>query len=127
MPKRPTDSELAILRVLWKRGPSTVRAVMEALESERAMGYTTVLKFMQIMHEKGQLRRDETMRTHVYEPAVAPEKTKRQLAGDLMEKVFDGSARDLIMGALGGKKVSARELKEIREFFDDLDAKEGSE
>ena len=118
---RPTESELPILRALWQRGPSTVREVMGALEAERPMGYTTVLKFMQIMHDKGLLNRDETRRSHVYAPAVPPEKTKRQLAGHLVERVFGGSVRDLVVGALGGTAVSTEELAEIRELLENYE------
>jgi predicted transcriptional regulator len=121
---RPTESELPILRVLWTKGPSTVRDVMATLEPTRPMGYTTVLKFMQIMHDKGLLARDESARSHVYAPAVAPEKTKRQLAGHLVEGVFGGSVRDLVVGALGGKKVSPEEIAEIHELLESYDGKE---
>jgi len=90
------------------------------------MGYTTVLKFMQIMHEKGLLTRDESSRTHVYRPAVPPERTKRQLANHLVEGVFGGSIRDLVVGALGSKKVSSEELAEIRELLNQFDGKDAS-
>src|SRR5687768_5053747 len=97
---RPTDSELAILRVLWSRGPSTVRQVHETLYPPRAAGaaaYTTTLKLMQIMAEKGLVRRDEGARSHVYHAAAAREKTLRQLAGDLVERAFGGSAGQLVL------------------------------
>ena len=116
---RPTESELPILQVLWNRGPSTVREVLEVLQVERSMGYTTVLKFMQIMHEKGLLTRDASERSHVYSPAVPPGNTKRQLAGHLVDRVFGGSVRDLVVGALGDKAVSTEELDEIRELLED--------
>lgn len=115
---RPTDSELSILRVLWARGASTVREVMEAMDGERSMGYTTVLKFMQIMLEKGLLLRDDSARTHVYRPAAPPERTRGQMTRHLVERVFEGSVRDLVMGALGDGKVSPEEASEIRALLE---------
>jgi BlaI family penicillinase repressor len=123
MPKqplpRPTDAELSILRVIWKRGPSTVRQVQSELGEQT--GYTTVLKFMQIMTEKGLLGRDESERTHVYVAAVPEENTQRQLLGHLLERAFGGSAKKLVMQALSTKKASARELKEIRALISQLE------
>lgn len=118
---RPTDSELLILRVLWTSGPSTVREVMEAMDGKRPMGYTTVLKFMQIMFEKGLLQRDDSARTHVFRPAVPPERTRGQLTRHLVDRVFDGSVRDLVMGALGGGKISADEAAEIRALLEEFE------
>ena len=121
MPKaaipRPTDGELAILQVLWQRGPSTVREVYEALSPERKTGYTTTLKLMQIMAQKGLVRRDVSARQHVYEATCSEDQTQRQLIGDLLTQAFDGSARKLIMQALAAKKVSAGELAEIRKLL----------
>ena len=121
MPKaaipRPTDGELAILQVLWQHGPSTVRRVHEALSPERKTGYTTTLKLMQIMAQKGLVRRDVSARQHVYEAAVSEDHTQRQLIGDLLTQVFDGSARKLIMQALAARKVSPEELAEIRKLL----------
>ena len=114
---RPTDGELAILQVLWQRGPSTVRRVHEALYPERKTAYTTTLKLMQIMAQKGLVRRDVSERRHVYEAACSEDQTQRQLIGDLLTQVFDGSARKLIMQALAAKKVSAGELAEIRKLL----------
>ena len=114
----PTDRELAILRVLWERGPSTVRQVNEAISADRSTGYTTTLKLMQIMTEKGLVIRDESDRTHVYKANVAQEQTQRQLVGDLMDRAFGGSARKLVMQALAAKKVSAEELAKIRQILD---------
>ncbi|MEZ6055743.1 MAG: BlaI/MecI/CopY family transcriptional regulator [Planctomycetaceae bacterium] len=116
---RPTESELEILRVLWERGPSTVRVVHESLDRET--GYTTVLKLMQIMAEKGLVDRDESERSHVYRAREKPEKTQRQLVGDLMQRAFGGSAEQLILQALSAKKLSAEELKEIRKLIDEQD------
>jgi len=118
---RPTDAELAILRVLWRLGPSTVRQVHDVLSAERPIGYTTVLKFMQIMTEKGLLLRDETQRSHVYRPQVPAEKTQQQLVGDLLERAFEGSAQRLVMQALSTQKVTPEELAQIRELLDSLE------
>ena len=118
---RPTDAELEILRVLWQRGPSTVRQVFEILSAAKTTGYTTVLKFMQIMTAKGLLERDERQRTHVYRPRIPAEKTRRQLVADLLERAFEGSAQKLVMQALSGAKVSSEELAEIRAFLDELE------
>jgi BlaI family transcriptional regulator, penicillinase repressor len=125
MPKptlpRPTDAELAILRVLWRLGPSTVRQVQETLNQERETGYTTVLKLMQIMTEKGLVKRDETDRSHVYQARLKEEQTQRQLVDDLLERAFGGSARQLVMQALSGKRTSAKELAQIRKLLDELE------
>ncbi|HEX2750651.1 MAG TPA: BlaI/MecI/CopY family transcriptional regulator [Verrucomicrobiales bacterium] len=119
----PTDSELSILRILWDRGQGTVREVLEVLNAERGeeAGYTTVLKLMQIMHEKGLLLRDDTERTHIYRAAAPPDRTQRQVVGDLMDRVFGGSALALVQQALGAKKVSPEELKQIRELIQSLE------
>lgn len=116
--QRPTDAELDILRVLWQRGPSTVREVAEALNRKRPTGYTTVLKLMQIMTEKELVKRDEGQRAHVYEARQPQEQMQRQLVGDLLERAFDGSAKKLVMQALAARKASAKELSEIRELLD---------
>ena len=121
---RPTDAELNILRALWQRGPSTVRQVQEQLQPERPAGYTTVLKLMQIMTAKGHLERDESRRTHVYRPALAAEKTQRQLVGDLLDRAFDGSAQKLVIQALSAKRVSAEELTQIRSLLDAIERKD---
>jgi BlaI family penicillinase repressor len=121
-PRKPTDAELAILRVLWERGPSTVREVWEELNPEQGTGYTTVLKIMQIMFEKGLLARDETARSHVYRAARSQEQTQREVVGHLLERVFSGSAPKLVMQALAAKKATRAELAEIRKL---LDAMEG--
>lgn len=118
---RPTDAELAILRVLWQRGPSTVRQVREQIQAERPAGYTTVLKLMQIMTAKGLVERDESRRTHVYRPAASAEKTQRQLVGDLLDRAFEGSARKLVLQALSAKPVSAEELSQIRSLLDAIE------
>ena len=124
MPKpslpKPTDGELAILRALWSHGPSTVRDVFDALNRVQETGYTTVLKMMQVMTEKGLLKRDDSERTHIYEPRVAAEETQRQILSDLLDRAFDGSAKELVMQALSTKKTSAKELAEIRKLLDDI-------
>jgi BlaI family transcriptional regulator, penicillinase repressor len=114
-PQKPTASELEILRVLWGRGPSTVREVHEALSEK---GYTTVLKLLQIMTTKGTVRRNETQRAHVYEACLPAEQTKRQLAGDMLQRVFEGSASQLMMHALAGRKASPKEIEELRHMLD---------
>jgi len=117
---RPTDRELTILRILWDNGPSTVRQVNEAMNKDENTGYTTTLKLMQIMAEKGLLTRDESQFKHVYKTAISEEKTQKQLVGDLLERAFSGSAEKLVMRALSAKKVSAKELVRIRKMLDDF-------
>ncbi len=118
---RPTDAELAILNVLWERGPSTVRDVHDALSKTQATGYTTVLKLMQIMTEKGLVVRDESERAHVYEARYSEQRTQRQLLTDLADRAFRGSPAKLVMQALSGRKTSAEELNAIRELLDTLE------
>ena len=112
---RPTDAELGILRVLWRRGPSTVRQVHEELERT---GYTTVLKLMQIMTEKGLVERDESQRAHVYVPRLPEEQTLGQLVGDLLDRAFEGSSSRLVMRALESRPATREELAEIRRMLD---------
>lgn len=114
-PSRPTDAELAILRVLWRRGPSTVRQVQETLEEERPTGYTTALKMLQIMLEKGLVLRDETERSHVYRARVSEQQTLRALLKDLADRAFDGSLARLVLHALETKPVSPDEARAIRD------------
>jgi BlaI family transcriptional regulator, penicillinase repressor len=118
---QPTDVELAILRVLWQRGPSTVRQVHEALAATRNAGYSTTLKMMQVMFEKGLLLRDESQRPQLYSPADSEEKTQGEMVRDLMRKVFGGSARKLVMRAVESESVSAEELAEIRKLIKKLE------
>ena len=122
-PPRPTKAELAILSILWRRGPSTVRDVHAALREP--VGYTTVLKLLQIMYTKGLVIRDERERTHVYAAAVPPETTQRQLLADFTEKAFGGSAIGLVMHALSPEVASPAELEEIRRMVARLPAPEG--
>jgi BlaI family transcriptional regulator, penicillinase repressor len=123
-PPRPTPAELEILRVLWDRGPSTVREVQERLEEERPTGYTTALKLLQIMTDKGLVRRDETARAHVYAARAPEQKTQQQLVRDLLDRAFGGSASELVMQALSGRKTSREELARIRELLDRLEGGE---
>jgi len=119
---RPTDAELAILRVLWQLGPATVRQVHDVLTlrsgRERPTAYTTALKLMQIMTEKGLVRRDESDRTHIYHPRLTEEQTQRQLIRDLMDRAFGGSSSKLVLQALASKRASSDELVEIREMLE---------
>jgi predicted transcriptional regulator len=121
---RPTDAELAILRVLWERGPSTVRQVHEILSRERPAAYTTSLKMLQIMTDKGLVRRDEADRTHIYHSRLTEEQTQRQLIRDLVDRAFGGSASKLVMQALATKRSSEEELGEIRRLLDSRAAQE---
>jgi BlaI family transcriptional regulator, penicillinase repressor len=117
-PPRPTDAELALLRVLWSRGPSTVRQVYDAVADSRARVYTTVLKLLQIMTDKALVVRDERARTHVYEAASSEAQTQKQLVTDLLDRVFDGSAAKLVLQALSAGKATPAELAEIRKLLD---------
>ena len=119
--QKPTASELEILRVLWARGPSTVREVHEALSEKKDLGYTTVLKLLQIMTAKGTVRRDEGQRAHVYEACQPSNETKRQLVGDVLQRVFEGSASELMIHALQGRRTSRKELEELRRLLDEYD------
>jgi BlaI family transcriptional regulator, penicillinase repressor len=117
-PQKPTASELEILHVLWSRGPSTVREVLEALREKKDMGYTGALKLLQIMTAKGTVRRDETQRAHIYEACRPAEQTKRQLATDMLQRVFEGSASQLMMHALAGHRASREEIDELHRILD---------
>jgi len=121
--RKPTSSELEILHILWERGPSTVREVHEALHAKRPIGYTSVLKLMQIMTAKGTVRRNEEQRAHVYEAVQPEEKTKRDLALDVLQRVFDGSASALMMHALAGRKASKEEIEEMRRLLNEHERK----
>ena len=121
-PPRPTDAELELLTVLWSRGPSTVRDVHETIARRRPTQYTTVLKQMQIMAAKGLVCRDEKLRAHVYEAARPREWTERQLAGDFLQRAFEGSASRLMVGALSARKTSKKELAELRRLLDEYES-----
>jgi len=118
---RPTDAELAILRVLWERGPSTVREVHDDLSRAHDTGYTTVLKLLQIMTDKGLVVRDESQRAHVYATRETQQRTQRQLLGDLIDRAFGGSPAKLVMQALSGTKASAEELSAIRQMLEKME------
>jgi len=124
---KPTDAELAILRVLWERGPSTVRHVHELVARDRPAAYTTALKLLQIMTEKGLVERDERDRTHVYRARLGEEQTQRQLVRDLVDRAFGGSAMKLVMQALATRRASPEELRDIRKAIDQARAGSGAE
>ena len=115
----PSNAELEILRILWRRGPLTVREVHDELKRERDIGYTTVLKIMQVMAEKKIVTRDESERSHVYSPAVEEKSVKRRLVSELLDKAFDGSAAQLVMHALSDKRASQEDLKKIRKLLNE--------
>ena len=115
---RPTDGELAILRVLWDRGPSTVRQIHEVLVGEKDLGYTSVLKLLQVMTEKGLVNRDESERSHVYRVAQSAERTREHLVTDLLDRAFGGSAAQLVIQALSSRKASREEVDAIRALLD---------
>ena len=119
---KPTESELEILQILWTNGSATVRDVHEHLAETKDVGYTTTLKLMQIMHEKGLVKRDESMRTHVYQPNVNKEKTQKHLLTKMIDSLFGGSSTQLVLQALGSgeQKVSAAELEEIQKMIENL-------
>ncbi|GEP96829.1 BlaI/MecI/CopY family transcriptional regulator [Chitinophaga cymbidii] len=121
---KPTESELEILGILWERGASTVREVHEILEQSKEAGYTTTLKLMQIMHEKGLLKRDASAKTHIYEASVSQERTQQQLLNKMIDTVFNGSATQLVMQALGHHRSSPEELDRIRQYLNEMEKKQ---
>jgi BlaI family penicillinase repressor len=120
-PPRPTPAELELLRVIWEHGPSTVRDIQERMQKQRTTGYTTVLKLLQIMTDKGLVRRDERARAHVYAAQVPQEQTQGQLVRDLLDRAFGGSATKLVMHALSARKTSREDLERIRQMLDDVE------
>jgi BlaI family penicillinase repressor len=118
-PPKPTEAELEILTVLWSLGPATVREIHDTINRRRTAQYSTILKFLQIMAEKGLVRRDEKQRAHIYEAARPREWTQRQLAGDLLERAFNGSAKALLIGALSSRKATKQELADLRKLLDE--------
>ncbi len=120
----PTPAELDILRVLWRLGPSTVRDVYEAMQTDRNTGYTTVLKFLQIMTEKGLVTREEAGRAHLYHPRLSEEQAQQQMLDDLLDRAFNGAAQKLVLQALASHKASSDELAEIRKLLDRLEEKD---
>jgi predicted transcriptional regulator len=121
---KPTESELEILNILWSKGACTVRDVHEVLEQNKDAGYTTTLKLMQIMHDKNLLTRDASARSHVYSANVSQEKTQGQLVKKLIDNVFNGSAAQLVMQALGNHKTDKKELEEIRMYLKEMENKQ---
>lgn len=119
--KRPTDAEIEVLNLLWQKGPTTVRGVHEALTKLRSIRYTTTLKTLQVMADKGLVTRDESQRAHVYEAAVGKEETQQDLVGDLIDRVFGGSAAGLVSRALSARQASDEELAEIRRLLEKED------
>src|ERR1700712_5465281 len=117
---KPTESELEILQVLWQKGKATVREVHEALSDLKDAGYTTTLKLMQIMHEKGLVTRDDSAKTHIYKSNVSKETTQQHLVGKMINNLFGGSASQMVMQAFGNKKPSQKELEEIQKLLDQL-------
>ncbi len=117
---KPTESELEILQILWKKRNASVREVHEELLQTKEAGYTTTLKLMQIMHEKGLVKRDDSIKTHIYQAAVSKEKTQKHLLNKMIDTVFGGSPGELVMQALGNHKASAEELEEIQKILDNL-------
>lgn len=117
---KPTESELEILQVLWEKGQASVRDVHEELLKTKEAGYTTTLKLMQIMHEKGLVKRDDSIKTHIYQAAVSKEKTQKHLLGKMIDTLFGGSPTQLVMQALGNHKASDSELEEIQKLLDNL-------
>lgn len=124
-PPKPTDAELEILCVLWSRGPSTVRDVHEVISQTKPTQYTTVLKQLQVMSEKGLVSRDESQRSHVYQASRTRDWTRQQLAGDLIQRAFDGSASELVLGALSSRRSTKSELAELRRILDAYEKKLG--
>ncbi|MBL7691862.1 MAG: BlaI/MecI/CopY family transcriptional regulator [Flavipsychrobacter sp.] len=123
MELKPTDSELEILNILWEKGPSTVRDVHEVLERSKEAGYTTTLKLMQIMHDKKLLIRDETSRSHIYTANISQQKTQGQLVKKFIDNVFNGSASQLVLQALGNHKTNRQELDEIKQLLAEMEKK----
>ena len=115
----PTETELAILQVLWEHGPLTVRDVHEHLSGKESLGYTSVLKMLQVMHKKGLVKRNENQRSHIYRPAKPAEQTQRGLVKNLVDKAFSGSATDLVVRALSSKKLSAEDIERMRALIDE--------
>src|SRR5579872_1785965 len=118
---KPTDSELEILNILWEKGPSTVRQVHEVLERSKEAGYTTTLKLMQIMHDKKLLTRNDSAKSHVYTANVSQEKTQGQLLKRMIDNVYNGSASQLVMQALGNYKTNKKELEQIMEYLKEIE------
>lgn len=122
---KPTESEMEILQVLWEQGPSTVREVHEILSKTKEAGYTTTLKLMQIMNEKGLLNRNDDSKSHIYTPAVKKESVQKQVVSKMINGLFKGSSAKLVMHALGNHRASKEEISEIKKYLDEIE-NEGS-
>ena len=122
--RRPTEAELGILQVLWENGPASVRDIQRILSQSRPTGYTTVLKTIQIMTEKGLVARDESVRPQIYRPSHSRQQTQRQLVGDLLQRAFGGSVKSLVLQALSTKKSSAAELEQIEKLLDRIEGED---
>jgi BlaI family penicillinase repressor len=122
---KPTESELEILQVLWTKESATVREVHEELSKSKEAGYTTTLKLMQIMHEKGLVVRDASLKTHVYQPAVSREKTQKHILGKMIDTLFGGSSTQLVIQALGNSNTSKEELEELEKLIGQLKNQDG--
>jgi predicted transcriptional regulator len=122
---KPTESELEILKILWDKGNATVREVHEELSKNKDSGYTTTLKLLQIMFEKGLVTRDDSNKTHIYQPAVTRQKTQKQFLDKMINTLFAGSSTQLVLQALGNQKASKDELEEIQKYLDNLKSRKG--
>jgi predicted transcriptional regulator len=120
---QPTEVELQILRILWERGPSPVREIHKRLESDKGTNYSTTVKMLSVMLHKGLVKRDEEAQPHVYRPALSREKTGKKMLGELIDKVYDGSAMSLVLQALSSSKATKEELDEVRQLLDQMEGK----
>lgn len=127
MINKPTEAELEILKVLWHHGPSTVRFVNDILNEKREIGYTTTLKFLQIMHEKGLTERDTDNKTHVYKPLITESDTKNKLIDEFVNNLFHGSAMNMVMQTLGNTNISQNEIDELKAIIDKIENQESPE
>ena len=123
---KPTESEMEILQILWEEGPSTVREVHEILSGTKESGYTTTLKLMQIMHDKGMLSRNDEAKTHIYSALIKKESVQKQVVGNMIKGLFKGSSAKLVMHALGNHRASSEEISEIKKYLDEMELTETS-
>ena len=123
---KPTESEMGILQVLWEKGPSTVREVHDILSEKKEAGYTTTLKLMQIMNEKGLLSRNDESKSHIYSAAVKKQSIQKQMVGKMIDGLFKGSSASLVMHALGNHRASKEEIQEIKKYLDEMESKNSS-
>lgn len=123
---KPTESEMGILQVLWEKGPSTVREVHDILSEKKEAGYTTTLKLMQIMYEKGLLSRNDESKSHIYSAVVKKQSIQKQVVGKMIDGLFKGSSASLVMHALGNHRASKEEIQEIKKYLDEMESKNSS-